>query len=718
MKIAIIYNRNSQAVINRFGKQNREKYGLETISKIKNALRAEGHHVQAFEGDKNIIRNLEEFMPSVISGERPGLVFNLSYGIQGRARYTHIPSILEMLGIPYVGSGPESHGIALDKVVTKMILMQKGLPTPKFTVLDTPDDKLDEALSYPLIVKPRDEAVSFGLKVVRNEQELRDGVRYIYEAFQGPTLVEEFIEGREVNVGLLGNNPVEALPPVELQFGEGEQVYTYEDKIKASGRTVQPVCPAPITDELTEQVQRLAIEAFKAVGCFDSARVDFRIDNEGKPYILEINSLASLGLGGSYVFAAKHAGLDYAKLVNRLVEVASQRYFGTPLATHFPSQGTDKKQAMFTYLTKNRDKIEEELKVWTNISSRTDDAVGLSTVIKKLDERLKKIGLYLAKSLTNGRSAWTWQTKPEGKSVTKGGTLLVLPLDIPIERGVYPVPFRKDPEWLHGEGVASSRAGIVAVLYALSALKSIKKLSGKKIGVFAYTDEGRGMRYSASLFQEAANQYDQVLILNSGFYPGKVVDQRRGSRKYKIVVEGTSLRVGSKAKKDVMSWFMERYQKLTELNQPEDKLNVALLDVHSDRYSVLLPHKIQATIYITYLTKKHADTAEQRMKEIFIAQEKEIQSNLEKLEERPSLNRSRGNEKIIKKLSELSEEWKLPFGVESSLLPSAAGVVPVKIPVVCGLAPASKDLYTPDEAIHRGELLQRLLLLSLFLYHV
>ncbi|MBW2100523.1 MAG: D-alanine--D-alanine ligase, partial [Deltaproteobacteria bacterium] len=129
MKIAIIYNRESRAVINLFGVPNREKYGLETIKKIRDALKKGGYKVRAFEGDKNIIKNLEEFMPAVIAGERPGLVFNLSYGIQGKSRYTHIPGLLEMLGIPYVGSGPETHAIALDKVVTKMILLQRGLPT-------------------------------------------------------------------------------------------------------------------------------------------------------------------------------------------------------------------------------------------------------------------------------------------------------------------------------------------------------------------------------------------------------------------------------------------------------------------------------------------------------------------------------------------------------------------------------------------------------------
>ena len=111
-------------------------------------------------------------MPRVLKCEQPGLVFNVSYGIQGQARYTHVPSILEMVGIPYVGSGPLAHGLALDKVVAKMIFRQHGLPTPDFAVLDSWDDQVPEDLSFPLIVKPKNEAVSFGVTIVHNEDEL------------------------------------------------------------------------------------------------------------------------------------------------------------------------------------------------------------------------------------------------------------------------------------------------------------------------------------------------------------------------------------------------------------------------------------------------------------------------------------------------------------------------------------------------------------------
>jgi D-alanine-D-alanine ligase len=717
MKIAIIYNRDSQAVINLFGRPNREKYGLGTIDIIKKALEEGGHQVKTFEGDKNIISALEDFMPSVISGERPGLVFNLSYGIQGRARYTHIPGILEMLGIPYVGSSPETHAVALDKVLTKMVLMQKGLPTPKFTVLDTPDFDmpLQDDLKYPLIVKPKDEAVSFGLKIVNNEEELREGVKVIYDMFNSPTLVEEYIDGREVNVGLLGNSPVEALPPVEIAFSQGEKIFTYEDKKGTSGRTLEKICPAPIGEETTKRVQKLAIETFRALGCFDSARVDFRLDKDNNPYILEVNSMASLGKSGSYVFAAEKIGLDYNKLVNKLIEIASLRYFG-PMAVEENSSSlyADPKMISFSYLTQHRDKIEEELKEWTNIPSWTGDPVGIGTMIKRLEKSFEDLEMTKASDFTNNRSAWTWETT-QG---FEGGTLMVVPIDVPHDgKGGYPIPFRREPEWLYGEGIASSRAGITCVTQALSALKIAGKIGDKKLGVFIYSDEGRGMRYSSHMLRLASAKAKEVIIMQPGFLSGKVVDQHRGSRKYSILVEGPFQRTGAHTTTpDAMSWFLTKSESIRNISRPEEMINMAVQEVHSERYSILLPHRVRATVYLSFLDKDLAQQAEGALYSMFEhPSEDEINVYIQKLEERPPLNKSERTSQMTEKLRIISEEWKLPFGTESGLLPTAGGEVPESTDVICGFGPASRDMFTPNECIHRGELLQRALLLTMYL---
>jgi len=326
MKVAIVYNYQSRAVLNLFGVPSREIYGIQTIELIQSSLQSGGHEVKSFEGDKNIIRQLEDFMPPKSLKENPGLVFNLSYGIQGKARYTHVPAILEMLGIPYVGSSPYAHAIALDKVLTKVLLLQKSLPTPRFLVIDEPGLAPLEELKYPLILKPKDEARSLGLQIVENMDQLLAGAAEIAERFKTQVLAEEFINGRELSISLLGNNPVEALPPVELIFGDGPAIYTHEDKTKQSNRKIVKSCPAELDPDQLVTLKQLAIRAFKALECYDCARIDFRLDQDGQPYILEVNSMASLEPDSSFAFAAGKAGLSYCRLINRLIEVAAERY--------------------------------------------------------------------------------------------------------------------------------------------------------------------------------------------------------------------------------------------------------------------------------------------------------------------------------------------------------------------------------------------------------
>ncbi len=712
MKIAIVYNRDSQAVINLFGQLNKEKYGMKTINAIKEALLANGHIVKTFEGDKNIIQNLEEFMPGVIAGEKPGLVFNLSYGIQGRSRYTHMPAILEMIGVPYIGSEPATHAMALDKVVTKMLLLQHGLPTPKFTVLDTPEDPIIENMAYPMIIKPKDEASSFGLKIVNNEEELREGAKVIYEAFHGPTLVEEYIDGREFNVGLMGNSPVEALPPVEILFTSGEKIYTHDDKAHATGDRVSSICPAPLTDAETNQLQTLAIKTFKALGCFDSARVDFRMDNDGNIYILEVNSMASMSPGASYVYAAKQLGMSYSDVVQRLIDVAYKRYFGTE--SHEPTDTgmTTSKDKAFKYLTNNRDKIEDELKYWTDFSKSHDHPTGIDAVKKKLNERMLKLGLVRTDTSGESGSYALW----ESKAGYQGGTLIVVPIDTHTANTNMHRTFRRDSEWLYGDGIAESSAGITCLTKTLDALKYIRKLSTLKLGIFAYSDEGQGMRYSGKALVKISAKASEVLVLQPGGSGGKVVLQRRGMKKFKLLVERDTDRVGSKSgTKDAYQWFSERFEKLQDFVQPIRRVDLSVKDIHMSSYTMMRPHQMEAILYLSYLDQAKANEMEDEIKKAFKTTSRSFHCTIAKLEERPPMMKRGSQKALVDKMEELAKEWNLPFDTDSSLIPTAAGDIPGQIPVVCGLSPSSKGLYTPLECINRRELVEKTLLLCQYL---
>ncbi len=191
--------------------QNREIYNENTVNMVATALESHGHNVEIIDGNMNVIESLQGFMPKVLDGEKMGMVFNMAYGIQGESRYTHIPSLLEMIGIPYVGSNPSGHALALDKVIAKVVMQKHHISTPNFWVYSSHLEDMSD-VEYPVIIKPKMEAVSFGLKVVDNEKDLKDAVAFIIKAYQQQALVEQFIRGREFAVGVIGNRPVETFP--------------------------------------------------------------------------------------------------------------------------------------------------------------------------------------------------------------------------------------------------------------------------------------------------------------------------------------------------------------------------------------------------------------------------------------------------------------------------------------------------------------------------
>jgi D-alanine-D-alanine ligase len=710
MKVAIVYNRDSQRVINLFGMPNQEKIGKTTIERIANGLKKGGHQVQAFEGDKDLIDRLEHFMPRVLKGELPGLVFNVSYGIQGQARYTHVPSILEMVGVPYVASGPLAHSLALDKVVAKMIFKQHGISTPDFAVLERPDFPAPD-LEYPLIVKPKNEAVSFGLKIVNSEAELREGAGVIFEKFNQAVLAERYIEGREVNVGLLGNNPPEVLPPVELVFGEGgPRIYSYEDKTQKSGRDVGWDCPAPIGEKLTKEAGDLAVRAFDALGCYDCARVDMRLDERGNLYVLEINSLPSMGEHGSFTIAAQKAGLEFDDLVCRLVEVASARYFGTPSPPPVAPKKKDPAETVFSYLVERRDEMEKRVESWTHISSRTLDPTGIHEAHNVLSRSLSELKLSGVSDLTDGRKVWTWQTK----AGLAGGTLLLVQLDVPLDPGTPAQTFRRDPEWLYGEGVGVSRAPLVSVLFALRALRAARRLATSRIGVMVIADEGGDGIESQKFVREGCSQAKQVFVMRPGFPDAQVVSQRRGWRRYRLSVSEKPRRLGKVHKhRSVLRWASIKLEEITRFTTTRDRLAVAVSNLHTEAFPKLLPHRVNAELFLSFLDVKAADRMEEDIFDAFTS--KDYRVLIERTTDRPPMKRNRRNERLFTNLKSVADAWEIPLTHESSLYPSAAGLVPKSVGVICGMGAVAKDLDTSQEAILRMSLVQRTLLLAQFL---
>ncbi len=338
MKIALVRNRKNRGVLARLGLPSPERYGRRSVQAVLDALRAGGHTARLMEGDMRLLRRLKKFMGAGTNGEGPPsvLVFNMAYGIQGESRYAHVPLMLEMAGVGYTGADPRGHMISLDKALAKTVMEKAGLPTPPFRTLRRPDERID-GLRFPLVVKPRHESTSNGLALAEDRGELAEAVDRVLTRYRQEALVEEYVEGREITVSLLGNDPVEVLPAVELDFGErSTRMLLRADKFHRSEDEPEKICPAPLDRDAARRIQDIALGVYRACHCRDYARVDFRLAADGIPYVLEINSMAALGRGGAFVLAANRAGYDFQALVNRIVDVAHERCFGRPAPRELP----------------------------------------------------------------------------------------------------------------------------------------------------------------------------------------------------------------------------------------------------------------------------------------------------------------------------------------------------------------------------------------------
>lgn len=328
----MVCNQGRDGVIFRASRPSPERYGRRTIERVLAALRERFDVVACFEGDATLLTELSRFMGADASGPPTGLVVNLAYGIQGDCRYTHVPAMLEMAGVPYTGAGPLGHAVSLDKVIAKSLMHAAGIPTPAYAVAAGQAGPEVNRLRHPLVVKPRHESTSYGLRLVHDRAQLDNAVSEISARFRQDALIEEYVDGREVCLGLLGNGPAEVLPPVELDFeGRGLRLLTSDDKYHRRADEPGKICPATLSDEGRRQLAEIAVATFDACHCCDYARVDVRLDHDGRPWVLEINSMASLGLGGSYVFAAAAAGLDFDALMNRIVHSAWTRQIPPPV---------------------------------------------------------------------------------------------------------------------------------------------------------------------------------------------------------------------------------------------------------------------------------------------------------------------------------------------------------------------------------------------------
>jgi D-alanine-D-alanine ligase len=331
LKVALLYN-----LLGRLEKGEEkdilaEDSIIEEIGAVEEALRCLGH--QCF-----VMAICEEVHTAIhwLKEIRPDIVFNLCESVYGNSCWEmNIPALLDLFRIPYTGSSALTLGLCQDKGKVKDILLSQGILTPRYKIFDRGVNHIRGNI-FPIIVKPLHEDGSLGISkesVVFDDDALNGQIQYVIEKYHQPALVEEFIDGRELNVGLMETNgKTEILPISEIDYSEfpegAPKICGYEAKWVPESLEYQktkPICPAFLGWVMQKRVEHIAIRVFKLFGCRDYARVDIRIDRDGKLYVLEVNPNPDISPQSGMARAIKVQGMTYAEFIRGLLEKALQR---------------------------------------------------------------------------------------------------------------------------------------------------------------------------------------------------------------------------------------------------------------------------------------------------------------------------------------------------------------------------------------------------------
>lgn len=298
----------------------------ETIEIISGAIEKKGHRIVRLGGGVQFLDSIRR--------EKVDIVFNIAEGRGNyRSREAQAPSVLEMLGIPYTGSDPQCLAICLDKPVTKKLISLEGIPTPKWLLINDEEEqkKLDwTGFPFPAIIKPAYEGSSKGIRLTslaQNTAQAKKEVSRIIREYSQPVMVEEFIDGDEVTVGVIGNAPPKLVGMMRVLPKKKEKHFVYSIEVKRDYvNRVDYESPVRLPQPVLDKLERYSLKAFKTLGCRDVSRVDFRVGRDGIPYFIEINPLPGLGTYSDLIIMAIKLGWTHDGVITAVLDAAIKRY--------------------------------------------------------------------------------------------------------------------------------------------------------------------------------------------------------------------------------------------------------------------------------------------------------------------------------------------------------------------------------------------------------
>ncbi len=303
----------------------------EDIETIRQSLSEQGFRAEAVN-----LKDQFSTLHRILTKNRPDVIFNLVEVFNDSPwDEFKVAGMYELLRIPFTGAPALTLGICQRKMLTKQILMANGIPTPRFKKYSKNSIPKRHGLKYPLIVKPAREDASTGIEnesVVTNREDLLKRVEHIIEDYEQSALVEEYIDGRELNVSILGDTDPVALPISEIDFSEVpshlHKIVSYQSKwdpTHEAYHTAFPVCPADLPKATTKRVHQIAIRAFQVMRCRDYSRIDIRLSKAKKLYVLEVNPNPDLAAEVGFMRSAEEYGLSFGEALKKIVEFALAR---------------------------------------------------------------------------------------------------------------------------------------------------------------------------------------------------------------------------------------------------------------------------------------------------------------------------------------------------------------------------------------------------------
>jgi len=330
LKIAIIFNKPSSDRYSSMGESKAIASVMDEVKAVYKALSELG-----YSAIKVPLRPPLDQVKEKLKDLEAEVIFNLFEGFEGLPETeAEVAHILSELGIPFTGNPPSTLSLALDKGRTKGVLEAGGVKTPRYQTL-SPENLHLFRLNFPCIIKPLGEDASHGLSeesVVNNLDLLKSQVTKISQLFRGSALVEEFLEGREFNVTVMGNKEPTVLPIAEMVYSlppEMPRLLTFAAKWQPETlyfKGTRGTCPAEIGDTEKEQIDQAALTAFKLLGCRGYARVDMRLDAEGKANVLEVNPNPDITPGYGAARQAKAAGMTYSQFIEKILMLALEEH--------------------------------------------------------------------------------------------------------------------------------------------------------------------------------------------------------------------------------------------------------------------------------------------------------------------------------------------------------------------------------------------------------